>query len=229
MKLFVIGDLHLSIGVPGKPMNIFRGWENHMEILEKNWRETVGSEDTVVIAGDSSWAMSLLQAYKDFEFINSLPGRKIILKGNHDYWWSSMKKMTEFFESSGFSTLSILHNNHYSFGEYGICGTRGWVNMPGEEFDAKVLSREVGRLEASIKSAVSGGLKPIVFMHYPPIYGNNCNYDILDVLFKYDVKTCYYGHIHGPGFKYAINGERDGIKFELISGDFVQFKPVFVL
>ena len=155
MSLFTIGDLHLSLGVPSKPMNVFSGWENHMELLEQNWRELISPEDTVVLPGDTSWGMTLPEALADFQFIQDLPGQKILLKGNHDYWWNSMKKMTEFLETNGLDTLHILHNNHYPYGEYGICGSRGWVNIGNEqEQSAKVLAREVQRLEVSILSLI---------------------------------------------------------------------------
>ena len=139
------------------------------------------------------------------------------------------KKMENTFSKWGFETLNILHNNCYMYENYAICGTRGWVNMPGEPSDAKVLAREAGRLTASLEEAQKQKLQPLVFMHYPPVYGNNCNYDILDVLYKYNVKKCFYGHLHGPSIKYAINGERDNINYRLISGDFLQFIPLKIL
>jgi predicted phosphohydrolase len=225
MQLFGIGDLHLSLGVPEKPMDIFQGWENYMELLEQNWRSVVQPEDTVVVAGDLSWGMNLQQAKADFAFLDALPGQKIILKGNHDYWWNSMKKMQQFFVDNGFSTLQILHNNHYAFAQYGICGTRGWVNMNGEEADAKVLAREVQRLEVSIQSALAAQLQPIVFLHYPPIYGNAYNYDLLEVLHRYQIADCYYGHIHGKSHQYAFQGQYEETKLHMISGDYIQFNP----
>lgn len=230
MRLYAMGDLHLSIGVPEKPMDIFRGWENHLTLLEENWRRIVAPEDTVVLAGDSSWGMNLSEALADFQFIQQLPGRKILLKGNHDYWWNSMKKMEDFLAANGLDTLSILHNNCYAFGEYGICGTRGWVNTGFEEpQNAKVVAREVQRLTVSIEAALTVGLRPIVFLHYPPMYGAAYNYDILDVLYKYHIERCYYGHIHGSGRKKAITGEQDGILFRMISSDFLEFYPELVL
>lgn len=229
MALFAIGDLHLAISVKSKSMDIFGGWENYLELLEKNWKTYVSDEDTVVLAGDISWAMKLSNAFEDFSFIEQLPGKKIILKGNHDYWWTSKKKMEDTFSAWGFKTLNILHNNCYKYENFAVCGTRGWVNMPGEAADAKVLAREAGRLTASLEAAKAEGLSPLVFMHYPPVYGNNCNYDILDVLYSYGVMQCWYGHLHGPSIKHAINGERDGIKYQLISGDFLQFNPAKIL
>ena len=229
MSLFVIGDLHLALGDKSKSMDIFDGWENYTELLGQSWNSLVSAEDTIVLAGDISWAISLEKGYEDFKWIHNLPGRKIILKGNHDYWWNSRKKMEETFEKWGFDSLNILHNNHFQYENYGICGTRGWVNMPGESADAKVLAREAGRLTASIESALTAGLQPLVFLHYPPLYGSSYNYDILDVLYKYGIKNCWYGHLHGPTIKYAVNGERDGVDFRLISGDFLQFRPEKIL
>ena len=208
MSLFVIGDLHLSYGVPEKTMEIFSGWENYHALIKENWLKNIGSDDTVVIAGDVSWGMSLAQAEKDFRFLEELPGRKIILKGNHDYWWTTKNKMDK----------------------YAVCGTRGWVNMPDEPADAKVLGREAQRLEVSLKSAVDAGLEPIVFMHYPPIFANSFNYDILDVLYRYKIKRCYYGHIHGArGHSLAVKGVYDDIDFTIISGDCLHFIPEKVI
>lgn len=231
MSLYVIGDLHLSYGVPDKSMNIFHGWQNYQELIDRNWHETISNDDTVIIAGDVSWGMSLQQAAADFSYINSLPGKKIIIKGNHDYWWTTKKKMDDFLAAEGYDTIKILHNNHFGYNDkYGICGTRGWVYIPGEKQDVKVLQREVQRLETSIKSAVSENLEPIVFMHYPPIYGSNFNYDILEILYRYNIKECYYGHIHGrSGHSLCINGLYDDVNFHLISGDYLQFMPEKVL
>lgn len=232
MSLYVIGDLHLSFGVPGKTMKIFNGWDNYQELIAKYWKEMIKSDDTIVLAGDTSWGMSLTQAKADFEFINNMPGRKILLKGNHDYWWTTKKKMEDFMKSEGLGSIEILHNNHYKYEEYGICGTRGWVNVPGEvqEHDAKVLNREVQRLETSIKSALEQKLDPIVFLHYPPIFGCNFNYDILDVLYRYNIRKCYYGHIHGrTGHSLCVQGVYDDIDFHLVSGDYLQFIPEKVL
>lgn len=226
-----MGDLHLCYGVPDKTMNIFHGWQNYQELIDKNWREIISENDTIVLAGDISWGMSLQQAAADFKYINSLPGKKIILKGNHDYWWTTKKKMDSFLAEEGCDSISILHNNHFRYDDkYGICGTRGWVNIPGEKQDEKVLRREVQRLEASIKLAVSEKLTPIVFMHYPPIYGNNFNYDILEILYRYNIKACYYGHIHGrSNHNLCVNGVYDDVNFHLISGDYLQFMPQKVL
>lgn len=228
MSLYAIADLHLSLS-SGKPMNIFPGWDNHVERLEKNWQATVSPDDTVVVPGDISWAINFEEAKADFDFINRLNGHKVIMKGNHDYWWNSMAKMNRFLEENGFDTITIVHNNYYPYGEYGICGTRGWIKDTEEPADAKVLAREAGRLEASIKAALADGKKPIVFLHYPPIFANDYNREILDVLFRYDIKTCYYGHLHGNAHRYAVCGEVDGINYQLIAGDFVQFYPKLIM
>lgn len=229
MSLFAIADLHLSLSV-NKPMDIFGDrWSNHVEKLTKNWNETVSEDDVVVIPGDISWAINFDEAKADFEYINKLNGTKIISKGNHDYWWSTLSKLNAFLAENNFDTIKFLHNNHYSYENYGICGTRGWINETSVPADAKVLAREAQRLEVSIKSALNENLEPIVFMHYPPVFGNESNYDILDVMYKYNVKECYYGHLHGNAHKYAICGEREGINFNLIAADFVQFCPKKVL
>ncbi len=228
MSLYAIADLHLSLS-SGKPMNIFPGWDNHVERLEKNWQTTVSPGDTVVVPGDISWAINFEEAKADFDFINRLNGHKVIMKGNHDYWWNSMAKMNRFLEENGFDTITIVHNNYYPYGEYGICGTRGWIKDTEEPADAKVLAREAGRLETSIKAALADGKKPIVFLHYPPIFANDYNREILDVLFRYDIKTCYYGHLHGNAHRYAVCGEVDGINYQLIAGDFVQFCPKLIM
>lgn len=228
MSLFAIGDLHLSLA-SDKPMNIFNGWDDYTEKLEENWRSVVKDDDTVVLAGDISWAMGLENSFEDFQFVDSLPGKKIILKGNHDYWWATKTKMEKFFASNGFDTLNILFNNFFEYENIGICGTRGWVSINGDTENEKVMAREVQRLETSIKGAVEAGLMPVVFMHYPPVYGSSCNYDILDVLFRYDIKDCYYGHIHGYSQKNAITGIQDGINYRMISSDFLQFMPLKVL
>ena len=159
MSLFVLADLHLCKGAPEKTMSIFSGWQDYQERIEKNWLEQIKPEDTIVLPGDISWGMNLVEAAPDFCFIESLPGNKIIIKGNHDYWWTTMRKMEEFLAAEGLSSIKILHNNHYKYEDYGICGTRGWVNMPGETQDEKVLKREVQRLEAAdIPTVLEGDL-----------------------------------------------------------------------
>lgn len=224
-----MGDLHLSLS-SDKSMDIFGGWENYVERIKENWNREVSPEDTVVVPGDISWAMSMKEAGADFRYIHELPGRKIILKGNHDYWWTTAAKMNNFLAENGFDSIFILHNNHYAYENYGICGTRGWINDDSEPADAKVLAREAQRLETSIASAENAGLEPLVFLHYPPLYGNEYNPDLLEVMYRHNIKRCWYGHIHGrKGHQNAVNGERDGIVFQLVSADYVQFCPVKIM
>lgn len=225
MALFVIADLHLSLS-GNKSMNIFDGWHNYVERLRDSWQSTVLENDTVVIPGDISWAMSLEEATQDFKFIDGLNGNKIILKGNHDYWWTTKSKADKFFEQQGINSIRILHNNYYEYNGFGICGTRGWINDGTEPADAKVIKREAMRLERSISSACDAGLKPIVFLHYPPVFGNETNYDILDVLLKYEITDCFYGHLHSYACKKATNGRCYGINFHLVSSDYLQFNPL---
>ena len=225
MSLFAIADLHLSLGVD-KPMDVFPGWAGYVEKLEKNWRENVRPEDTVVVAGDISWGLDISEAKEDFAFLDQLPGTKILLKGNHDLWFSTKTKVEKFFAENGFSTLKILFNNAYEYGDRAICGTRGWMNDPIEK---KVLLRECGRLRMSLEEGKKFGKESLVFLHYPPVFGGGECYEILDVLLEYGIKQVYYGHIHGYSSGYAINGIRNGIDFRLISCDFVQFNPVKIM
>lgn len=229
MRVFAIGDLHLPFGV-NKPMDIFGGWDNYTEKLESNWNSIVEDDDIVVIPGDLCWAMSLEQALPDFEFVSRrLKGKKIILKGNHDYWWTTLSKMNKFLEANEFTNLKILHNSAVAAGNIAICGTRGWINDDGEPQDAKVLAREAGRLEASVVEAIKTGLEPVAFIHYPPIYSTQQNYYILEVIHKYSIKRCYYGHVHGSFcFPKAFQGERDGVTYKMVSADYVKFTPVLV-
>ncbi len=221
MSIFGISDLHLSFGAD-KPMDIFRGWDNHTERLFANWNRLVGVNDTVVLPGDFSWSLKLEETEKDFKFLNSLNGKKILLKGNHDLWWSTAKKIHSFFEEKKITDAEIIFNNTVIAEGYAIAGTRGWFyDNTGSQ---KVLLREAGRLEASIKAAIDTGLPILVFLHYPPVYGEYVCREILDVLQKYEIKEVYHGHIHGSGFNQAVN-EFEGIKFHLISCDCIDFTP----
>ncbi|HEX3038440.1 MAG TPA: metallophosphoesterase [Oscillospiraceae bacterium] len=228
MSLFAIADLHLSLGC-NKPMDVFTGWQNYTEKLEKNWRSIVSSNDTVVIAGDISWAMKLEESEKDFAFLHSLPGKKLILKGNHDYWWTTKKKIDTFLSEHGFTSIQIVHNNAYVVDNLAVCGTRGWLYNAESDEDLKIVNREVGRLNASLDDAKRQGAKPIVFLHYPPVYDNLQCSEILNVLESRQIDTCYFGHIHGSeAAKRAIVGEYHGIKMHLISCDYVNFMPILV-
>ena len=228
MALFTIGDLHLSFGCD-KPMDVFPGWKDYTARLEQNWRAVVSDQDTVVIAGDISWAMKLEETEADFSFLESLPGKKWLLKGNHDYWWTTRKKMEAYFKEKGFSSLGILFNSAETVGDGSICGTRGWFYDAESDADKKILNREVGRLNTSIALAKATGKEPVVFLHYPPVYGGMECQEILQVLLEQDIKQCYYGHIHG-GFaaQKAVTGYYKGIDLHLISCDFTGFRPVSI-
>ena len=228
MSLYVIGDLHLSLGTD-KPMDIFAGWNDYVTRLEDNWRKLITPDDTVVIAGDISWAMKLEDTETDFRFIDSLPGQKIFLKGNHDYWWGTKSKIEAFLAEHSLNSIQILFNNAYVCGDYAVCGTRGWFLENDTPEDIKVLNREVGRLRMSLDAAVQTGKEPVVFLHYPPYYrGIECA-EIMDVLLEYQIKRCYYGHIHGKrNFRFAYEGDYKGITFTLISGDRIGFMPQLV-
>ena len=228
MSLFALGDLHLSLG-EDKPMDVFAGWNDYVQRLEENWKRLVTDEDTVVLAGDISWGMKLEETLTDFRFIDSLPGKKLLLKGNHDYWWSTKRKMDAYLQENGLASMQILFNNAYRVGDYAVCGTRGWFLENDTPEDVKVLNREVGRLKLSLEEALKLGGEPVVFLHYPPYYrGVECP-EIMDVLLEYGIKKCYYGHIHGKkNFRLAFEGVYKGVDFRLISCDKVGFMPVLV-
>ena len=226
--IYAIADLHLSFG-RNKPMDVFSGWTNYTERIRNNWQRLVEPDDTVVIAGDISWAMKLNEINKDFEYIQSLNGKKIILKGNHDYWWTTKSKMDKYISDSGFDSVSILHNNYYVVEDTAICGTRGWFYDAEKDEDMLILKREVGRLKMSVEPALKAGYKPVVFLHYPPIYnGMECT-EIMNVLREYEIKKCFYGHVHGGNAsKKAFIGEKYGIKFQLIACDYINFTPMSI-
>ena len=229
MALFAIGDLHLSMDGE-KSMEKFRGWENYARRLEENWKNLIKPDDTVVLAGDSSWGMTLDGALPDLRFIDALPGNKYLLKGNHDYWWITKAKMDRFFAENGLTTLNILHNNAILADGVAVCGTRGWMLEDGKPEDKKVSAREAIRLEASLRFAdsLSPDAEKIVFLHYPPLFGRDESVGMIELLRQYGVRRCYYGHIHSDGCAYAFNGERYGISFRLISADFMKFKPLLI-
>ncbi|MGN0515747.1 metallophosphoesterase [Eubacterium sp.] len=225
MSLFAIADTHLSFGTD-KPMDSFPGWNDYVDRIEKNWNKIVTADDTVVIAGDISWAMNFDELKADFDFIEKLNGKKIILKGNHDYWWNTSKKMNDFIESQGYKTISILFNNSYDVDGISICGSRGWLFDVDDEHDEKVLNREVGRIRLSLDSAVND--EKIVFLHYPPVTTDTKCDEILNLLKEYGIKKCYYGHLHGIAAKKAIDDVVDGIEFRLISCDRLGFVPKLI-
>ncbi len=225
MSLYAISDPHLSLGTD-KPMDIFKGWADYVSRLEANWRAVVSEEDTVVLPGDISWALKLEETQADFAFLHSLPGKKLIGKGNHDLWWSTVTKMKRFLSNNGFTSIDFLFNNAFPVGGMAVCGTRGWFfdDLP----DKKVLLREVGRLNASISAAEALELEPVVFLHYPPIYADSVCEEIFSVLKERGIRRCYYGHIHGAGAYNAVKGPVDGIEFHLISCDHLEFCPKLV-
>ncbi|MCR5484339.1 MAG: metallophosphoesterase [Clostridiales bacterium] len=228
MSLFAIADTHLSFGTD-KPMDIFSGWQDYEKRLENMWRSVVKDDDTVVVAGDISWAMSLEEAKEDFAFLDSLPGTKIIMKGNHDYWWSTKSKADRFFLENNMTTLKILHNNAYLVEGFSLCGTRGWSMECEKSEDKKVLLREVGRLEVSIAEGKKLGGELIVFLHYPPVSSGMIESgEISSVLEREGVKRCYYGHLHGASHRTAVNGEVNNVKYSLISGDYLKFCPKLI-
>ena len=228
MALYAIGDLHLSLGTE-KPMDVFGGaWAGYMDKLQEGIA-MIQPEDTTVLLGDLSWALNLSEAQKDFAWINSIPGKKIILKGNHDYWWSTASKFYQFCNEHGFSNMHILNNNHYEYDGMAICGTRGWFfeEERSTGHDEKVFNRELLRLEASLKSA--GDLPKSVFLHYPPRYKGYVCEQILDLLKTYDVRRCFYGHLHGASHGLAVEGLWDGIDFKLVAADRLNFRPFTVI
>ena len=228
MALYAIGDLHLCLGAP-KPMDVFGGaWTGYMEKLEQGM-SVIKEEDTLVLLGDLSWALDLAAAKADFAWIDRIPGRKIILKGNHDYWWSTASKFYQFCDANGFSDQFILNNNHFEYDGFAICGTRGWFfeEEKSGQHDEKVFRRELLRLEASLKSA--GDLPKIVFLHYPPRYKGYICQPIIDLMQQYNVRRCYYGHLHSASHALAVEGLWDGIEYRLVSADRVNFQPVSVI
>ncbi len=247
MALYAIGDLHLSFG-SDKPMDIFGGaWRGYVDKI-KAGLSILREEDTLILCGDTSWGMTLEESREDFAFLASFPGRKILVKGNHDYWWTTASKMLSFFESNGFLNFSLLHNNAYLYQNTALCGSRGWFLEEGQREDQKVLSRECLRVEMSLRAGLSGNAVPInaslateedrcvsaertpfVFLHYPPLYeGYRCD-DIVSLLETSGVKRCYFGHLHGSTRHRAIEGVYGGVEYRLISADHVNFTPVLVL
>ena len=228
MALYAIGDLHLCLGAP-KPMDIFGGnWTGYMEKL-KDGMSVITEKDTTVLLGDLSWALSLEESAADFAWINEIPGKKILLKGNHDYWWSTAAKFRKFCEANRFSDMEILNNNCFEYDDWAICGTRGWFfeEERSGAHDEKVFRRELCRLEASLKAA--GEKQKLVFLHYPPKYkGYECR-EILELLEEYEVRRCFYGHLHGGSHRLALEGLWDGVEYRLVAADYLNFKPYKVI
>ena len=227
MALYAIGDTHLSLSVD-KPMDIFGGsWSGYVEKLREGFEE-VSAEDTVVLCGDLSWGMSLAQAREDFAFLDALPGKKLLMKGNHDYWWTTAAKMNQFFAENGFTSFELLHNNCHLYGEIALCGTRGWFYEEDRGgHSAKVFNRELIRLEASLKAG--GEREKYCFLHYPPLYqGYRCQ-EIIDLMERYGVTRCYYGHLHGGSHRLAVSGVQGKVEYHLVAADYLGFRPLKIL
>ena len=231
MSIYVIGDLHLSFGTD-KPMDIFgNNWENHAEKIKEDWLSKVNEDDTVILPGDFSWATYIEDTKADFEYLNSLPGKKILSKGNHDYWWTTITRMNKFIEEQGYKDIYFLYNNSYIVENKIIVGTRGWVNSWRSPDDYKILKRENDRLKLSIKSGIDNyetDEEMIAFIHYPPFYKESVpeEIDFIKTLKTYNIKKCYYAHLHGDSHKEAIEGDVDGITFKLVSSDYLGFKLI---
>ena len=232
MSIYTIGDLHLSFR-ENKPMDIFgENWANHEQKIKEDWLKKVKEEDLVVLPGDFSWATYLKDTDLDFEYINNLPGKKLLLKGNHDYWWTTLNKLRTFIEEEKFSNIDFIYNNAYEFENKIIVGTRGWSFGESEE-DKKIAKREAMRLELSINEGkkLYGEEKEIIaFMHYPPIINShiakNEPSDYVRVMQKYGIKKCFYGHLHSTSIREAVEGNYFGIEFKLVSADGVNFKLI---
>ncbi len=231
MSVFTIADLHLSYS-SNKPMDIFGPrWENHAERLRENWQSMVKPEDTVIIAGDISWGMRTADALADLKFIDELNGKKIIAKGNHDFWWQTMKKLYEFRDQICASSIDFLFNNAYVVEDFIVCGTRGW--FPETNYgpdDEKIVNREAERLRTSILAGLK--LKEehrdkeiLVFLHYPPAYGSVRCERICEVLHEYGIKRVFYGHLHGAQ-KSKLVHQIAGANLTLIAADKLDFKPL---
>lgn len=233
MSLFVLSDTHLSL-YNNKPMDIFGNrWQDYTQKLDRGWKSVITDKDTVVISGDVSWGISLEEAKLDLLYIDSLPGQKIISKGNHDYWWSTASKIDRFFEENNIKTIKILHNNAFAVGNITVCGTRGWYNEiknnPKDADYDKIIAREAGRLELSLKCGLTSypDNEIAVFLHFPAVYKDYVCLELIDVLQRYNVKRVYYGHIHGV-YNLPSSFEFDGIKFTITSSDYLNFVPLLV-
>ena len=230
MSIYAIGDLHLSFQ-ENKPMSIFgENWQNHEEKIAIDWNSRVKEEDTVILPGDFSWAMYLENTYEDFKYLNQLPGKKILLRGNHDYWWSTLTKMRKYLEDNDFHNIDFMQNNSFEIEDNIIVGTRGWTISEDSE-DKRLVERETIRLELSIKDGIEkfGSEKPIIaFMHYPPItvhqVTKNETTEFMEILKKYNIEECFYGHLHSNSIKEAVEGLYGGINLKLVSADGLDFK-----
>ncbi len=230
MAIYAISDLHLSFNTD-KPMDIF-GWDKYEEKIREDWISKVASDDLIILPGDFSWEMKLDRTYKDFEFISNLPGKKLLLKGNHDYWWTTLKSMRSFLKQNNMENIDFIYNNSYEFENVIITGTRGWNLIPETKEDEKIKKREIIRLENSIKDGIRnfGENKDIIVcMHYPPILKDNKNNEFTELLEKYNVKCCIYGHLHGKSQTNVIEGTHNNIEYKMVSCDHTGFKLVKIV
>ncbi len=224
MALFVLGDTHLSLS-GNKSMEVFGGaWEGYVDKLRQGL-SALTQEDTLVLCGDLSWGMSLEQAQADLAFLDSFPGRKLLLKGNHDYWWTTAAKMNGFFQQQGFHSFQLLHNNCHFYRDVALCGTRGWFYE--EKGDQKVFRRELIRLETSLKAA--GEREKLCFLHYPPRCQSYVCKEIVELLERYRVRACYYGHLHGVSHRQAAEGIWNNVEYNLVAADYLNFQPQKIL
>ena len=220
MNIYAIGDLHLSGEPPTKPMEVFGAyWLGHKEKIKNNWLNTVQASDTVIVCGDISWAMGIKNAAEDLAWLAQLPGRKLLLRGNHDYWWSSLAKMQQLYGEN----FEFLQNDCIMVGDTAICGTRGWVLPSSENFtpeDEKIYKREALRLQLSLEAATKNNpARIIVAMHYPPLFAAEEQTLFTNLLEQYQVQHCVYGHIHGENHVLTFEGDRAGVNYKLVSCD----------
>ena len=230
MAIYAISDLHLSFNT-NKPMNIF-GWNDYEEKIREDWKNKVKNNDLVLLPGDFSWEMKLNDTYKDFKFLADLPGKKLLLKGNHDYWWTTLKSMRTFLKQNNIENIDFIYNNSYEFENTVITGTRGWNLINETKEDEKIKKREIIRLENSIKDGIEkfGEKKnKIVCMHYPPILRDNKKNEFTEILERYNVKCCIYGHLHGKSQSNIIEGLYNDIEYKMVSCDYTDFKLVKIV
>ena len=231
MSIFAISDLHLSFSCD-KPMDIFgKRWEGYIEKLIKNWNFVVNTDDIVIMPGDTSWGMYLEECFEDFKFLNELNGKKVILKGNHDYWWNSKSKLKKYILENNFDTIGVIQNDCFIYKDTAICGTRGWMipQQSSEGLNKKIFEREKLRLILSLEDAKKKPVEEIVVaMHYPPVDFDSSRADFIEIMKQYGVKKCIYGHLHGTAHKKAICGMFDGIDLKLVSCDYINFTPMLI-
>ena len=238
MALYAIADLHLDTKSNEKSMEVFGNrWRDYVYKIQKNWTGVVTDVDTVVIPGDISWALNLEAAQYDLQWIEALPGKKIIMKGNHDFWWSTASKMQKFFEEQSIRSIEILNNNAIETERYIIAGSRGWftdrsMQNASQDVDyAKIMNREVIRLKMSLDAAKKlqqdCGKNILVFLHFPPVWGDFRCEEILELLQAYGIETCYFGHIHGS-YALPAHFETNGIHFQIVSADYLDFIPQII-